>query len=111
MSNAHPQSNEAHHGKASAGGRSRYERLEALGHLPQTVGARLKENPAAGFAFVGTVSFLLGGLFGSKLGRLAVAAALPILVNRILAGRIGSEIVQYVEGLVAPPETGRGARA
>jgi hypothetical protein len=111
MSTDHPQSNETLFGKASVGGQSKYERLETLGHLPQAVGARLMENPAAGFAFVGIASFLLGGLLGSKLGRLAVASALPLLVNRILAGRIGSEIVQYVEGLVAPPATGRGASA
>ena len=105
MSMDHSHSHEARPGQGSVGKQARFERLSALGHLPHVVGTRLKENPAAGIAFVGVASFVLGGLLGSKLGRLAAAAAMPVLVNRILDGRIGGEIVRYVEGLFAPAET------
>lgn len=103
-----PQSNEMHASNGPTGRKARFERLETL---PKAVVERLKENPAAGFALVGAASFLLGGLLGSKLGRLALAAALPLVVVRMLEGRIGSEMMRYVEELFAVPDTGRGANA
>src|SRR5271154_451856 len=43
--------------------------------LPRRIEAELKSNPVGMMAAVGAGSFVLGALLGSKLGRLALAAA------------------------------------
>jgi hypothetical protein len=68
--------------------------------LPRRFEAQLKNNPAAVIAAVGAGAFLLGGLLVSKLGRLALAAAIPYAVESAFQGVLGEKIGDYARGLV-----------
>ena len=50
--------------------------------LPREVQSAMKTHPAATLAAVAAGAFVLGALVGSPLGRLAMAAAVPVLVRR-----------------------------
>jgi hypothetical protein len=91
------------HSSRSAGGRSSVDRLKVIGELPRRVQARFEEHPGAAFAVVAALSFALGGLTASKLGRVALVAALPILIQRALEGDIGKDIARSIQSFLEPP--------
>jgi hypothetical protein len=59
----------------------------------------MKSHPTTVLAVVGGVSFGLGALLGSRLGRLALAAAIPLVVKRLLEGELGQGLAGYAEKL------------
>jgi hypothetical protein len=59
----------------------------------------MKSHPTTVLAVVGGVSFGLGALLGSRLGRLALAAAIPLVVKRLLEGGLGQGLAGYAEKL------------
>jgi hypothetical protein len=64
--------------------------------LPRRIERELKTNPTALVGAVAGASFLLGALVGSKIGRLAIAAAIPYAVKHLFEGDVGN----YVRGLL-----------
>jgi hypothetical protein len=84
---------------------SRLERLKALRSLPGKLQAKAKENPRAALVAVGAFAFAMGGLVGSRLGRFALAAALPVVVSRALDGTLAKEFMRLATGIPEAPPT------
>lgn len=79
---------------------TKLDRIIHLGReLPRRIEAQLARNPAGVIAAVGAGSFVLGALLGSKLGRLALAAAIPYAVERVFEGVLGEKLGEYARGL------------
>lgn len=72
--------------------------------LPRTLELECKAHPGPVLISVGAASFALGAVFGSKLGRLAVAAALPFAIRKILEGEIGEELGQMARDFISEQE-------
>ncbi|MGO8994583.1 MAG: hypothetical protein ACLQVI_14800 [Polyangiaceae bacterium] len=53
--------------------------------LPGRIEARLKSDPVGTLVAFGAGCFVLGALFGSRLGRLAIVTALPYAIERVFA--------------------------
>jgi hypothetical protein len=101
-------------GHRTKGARSRFSRtktkhadgaaLDALVRLgrdfPGMIEAQLKTHPGVVLATVGGISFACGAALGSKLGRIAIAAAVPLALKRVFEGELGQEITQYTRELV-----------
>lgn len=73
--------------------------------LPREVQSAMKTHPATTLAAVAAGSFVLGALFGSPLGRLAMAAAVPVLVRRAIEGDLRQGLSAFAR-LLAEPEGG-----
>jgi len=71
--------------------------------LPKRIGAQVKSHPATVLAGVGVGSFVLGALLGSRLGRVALAAAIPYAVGRVFEGVLGQKIADYARELTEEP--------
>lgn len=95
----HSNGSRAQHGR----GRAETTLLESLLRLgrdmPRRLDAQMKSHPTTVLAVVGGVSFGLGALLGSRLGRLALAAAIPLVVKRLLEGELGQGLAGYAEKL------------
>jgi hypothetical protein len=74
--------------------RSRLQRLRTIGGLPAMLKAKAEENPGAAFVVIGAGAFVLGGLVASRVGRFAIAAAIPVLINRVLDGALVKELAE-----------------
>ena len=101
--------NHSHHSEtrstqANGGDQPRLRRVREIvrfaRELPQSVQTQFKAHPAATVATIAGVSFVFGALAGSRLGRIAMAAAFPLVLKRVLEGEVGEEIARYVRGLV-----------
>jgi hypothetical protein len=85
-------------------GGARATKLKVLGQLPAKLQASAKENPRATLVAVGAVAFALGGLVGSRLGRFALAASIPIVISRLLDGSLSRDLARWATGIPdAPP--------
>jgi hypothetical protein len=71
--------------------------------LPRRIEAQVKSNPAALMAAIGVGSFVLGALLGSRLGRVALAAAIPYAIGRVFEGVLGQKIADYARELTEEP--------
>jgi hypothetical protein len=80
-------------------------KLEIISSLPSKLQQRARENPLAALVAVGTVGFALGNLVGSRLGRLALAVSVPIVVNRLLDGTLSRDLMRWVTGIPDAPPT------
>ena len=79
-------------------------RVRSLGrNLPDQLETALKNEPAAVLAGVAAGGFILGALFGSKLGRIALTAALPYAIKEALEGTLGQKLVESARNLTAGP--------
>ena len=97
---AHGKSDKSARGRRNDTPQARLERLLHLGSkLPRTIEAQLKDNPMRVLASVGAAAFVLGALAGSKIGRIAIAAALPLALQRILEGAVGDKLSAYTQEL------------
>lgn len=96
--NGHVKRAEAGPRSGSASKRAKIRELTA--EVPARLQAQFRENPVATIAAVGAGSFVLGALVGSKLGRIALAAAAPHVVERILQGALGDKIAAYAHTFV-----------
>jgi hypothetical protein len=76
--------------------------------LPRNLQAQVKANPAATLAGVAGASFVLGALLGSKLGRLAIAAAIPFGIQRLLNEGALKEIGRSARELIADIDSVKG---
>jgi hypothetical protein len=97
MSAAQSNHNGTHAAKPAAGKKSAGSHgfARASQQLPKTVQLALKERPATVLAAVAAGSFTLGALAGSRLGRIAVMAALPVLVKRLVEGDVGRDLAAF----------------
>jgi hypothetical protein len=75
-----------------------------LGSLPKRVKARFEANPVSSVAAVAAGSFVLGTLLGSRLVRLALAAAIPLAVERLFQGAVGEKLVAYARTVTGGAE-------
>ncbi len=82
-----------HNGVASRS-KDRFEQLHALGALPGLLKTRAEANPRAALIVVAAGAFVMGGLVGSRLGRLVVEASIPLLISRALDGTLGKELLR-----------------
>jgi hypothetical protein len=82
-----------HNGVASRS-KARIEQLHALGALPGMLKTRAEANPRAALIVVAAGAFVMGGLVGSRLGRLIVEASIPLLIGRALDGTLGKELLR-----------------
>ncbi len=77
--------------------------------LPRQIQAAMKTHPTATLAAVAAGSFVIGALAGSSLGRVALAAALPILLRRALEGDLKEGLSSFassmLEGTAGPNES------
>jgi hypothetical protein len=107
--NTHPhhngaRSNGTRNSRPAGSKQPQLQRLRSIvvsaSQLPEGVQAKLKAHPAATVATIAGASFVFGALAGSRLGRIAIAAAIPLVLKRIIEGDVGQEIAQYAKGLV-----------
>jgi hypothetical protein len=70
-------------GRAGRGSKA-FDRLEELRALPDRFKERAEANPRGALVVVGAVAFVMGGLVASRLGRFALAAAIPVVIGRAL---------------------------
>jgi hypothetical protein len=83
----------------------RLSQLIAFGrNLPNQIQAQYKTNPTLAVATIGGVAFALGALVGSKLGRLALAAAVPYAIKRVFEGDVGEDFGQFARELFGSVE-------
>jgi hypothetical protein len=76
------------------------DELRRLGRtLPRKVRHEMAERPQLVLAAVAGVSFLAGATLGSRLGRLVLSAAIPIALERLVAGQLGPRLTKYAEDL------------
>ena len=101
-----------HEGKSKRSGPDRAQRRSgqeqariSTSSLPSKLQQRARENPLAALVAVGTVGFALGNLVGSRLGRLALAVSVPIVVNRLLDGTLSRDLMRWVTGIPDAPPT------
>jgi hypothetical protein len=85
-------------------GSPRTNRLKFLGSLPAKLQASAKESPRATIVAVGAVAFVFGAFVGSRLGRFALAASVPIVISRALDGTLSRDLMRWATGIPeAPP--------
>jgi hypothetical protein len=85
--------------------KSRIEKLKVLGAIPAKLQAKAQANPMVALASVAAAAFVLGGLVGSRLGRFALAASLPVVVSHALDGSLARELTRIAEALTEEPST------
>ena len=82
---------------------ARKESIEALRALPRRLKTSAEENPRATMIAVGAAAFVMGGLLGSRLGRFALAASIPVIVTRVLDGSLGRDMMRFATGNAESP--------
>ncbi len=105
-------SNHGSHASASAGksgnGKGKYAHAipsaKTVARMAKTAKKELKsqmeERPFATVAIVGGVTFALGALVGTRIGRLVIAAAVPLLVKRAFEGTLVADAEEFVRPLM-----------
>jgi len=91
---------EPHAGRLHA---ARIESLKALRGLPHRLKTSAEQNPRAALFAVGAAGFVIGGLVGSRLGRFAIAASIPVVVSRVLDGSLAQEMLRFATGIAEAP--------
>jgi hypothetical protein len=82
---------------------ARIESIKALRSLPQRLKTSAEENPRAAMVAIGAAAFVMGGLLGSRLGRFALAASIPVVVTRVLDGSLGRDMMRFATGIAESP--------
>ena len=82
---------------------ARLESIKALRALPTRLKTSAQENPRAALIAAGTAGFVLGGLLGSRLGRFAIAASIPVVLSRVLDGSLSKELLRFATGIADSP--------
>ena len=80
------------------------ELLRGCSEIPAKLRAQVEANPVAVVGSVAAGGFVLGALFGSRLGRIMVTAAVGYGVNRFLEGPAGRELGELVKLALKPRE-------
>jgi hypothetical protein len=78
-----------------------------LGQLPQRVRREVATHPGTVLASVAGVAFLGGAVLGSRLGRAILAAAIPAVIERVIATELGPRLLRLAA--TAWREVGEGA--
>jgi len=79
--------------------------------LPRQIRSAMKAHPTATLAAVAAGSFVIGALAGSSLGRIALAAALPILLKRALEGDLKAELSALASSMLEGTAAAHGSDA
>ena len=82
---------------------SRTNKLESLGSLSAKLRQMAGENPRTTLLAVGASAFALGCVMGSRLGRFALAAALPVVVSRVIDGSLSRDLMRWATGIPEAP--------
>lgn len=82
---------------------ARVESIKALRALPNRLKTSAQENPRAALFAAGAAGFVMGGLLGSRLGRFAIAASIPVIVSRVLDGSLSKELMRFATGMAEAP--------
>jgi hypothetical protein len=81
--------------------------LDRAGHagaLPAKIREAVGTHPAAVLVGVGCASFVGGWITGSRLGRAVIAAAVPLLLQRVIESEIEPRVRAYFKDLLHDPE-------
>jgi hypothetical protein len=78
------------------------ELLRGCREVPAKLRAGLETNPVAVVGSIAAGGFVLGALFGSRLGRVVVTAAVGFGVNRFLEGPAGRELGELMKLALKP---------
>jgi len=84
------------HSKAKVRIPSAKDVLRASRSVRKKIETGMEKHPVATVAAVGGAAFVVGAVFGSRLGRTVLMAAAPFVVRRVLETTIGQEIEEYV---------------
>jgi hypothetical protein len=76
------------------------------GRLPRTLKRNMETHPEAVLATVGGASFLAGVIFGSRVCRAVLSAAIPFGLQYLVESEFGPRLLSYVEGLVQDADPG-----
>jgi hypothetical protein len=82
---------------------ARVESIKVLRALPKRLKASAEENPRAALIAAGAAGFVMGALLGSRLGRFAIAASIPVVVSRVLDGSLSREWLRFATGIADSP--------
>jgi hypothetical protein len=77
--------------------------LRRTSDLPGRLEESIRSRPFATTTAIAGVAFVAGTIAGSRLARAVVVAAVPILVQRLLEGPLGDDLVGYVKKVVRTP--------
>jgi hypothetical protein len=75
--------------------------------LPKTLGVQLRAHPSETAAAIGAVSFALGAVLGSRVGRLILAVAIPLALKSAFEGEAVHELGRYARGLIRGAQSPR----
>jgi hypothetical protein len=75
--------------------------------LPRTIAVQMRAHPPETVAAVGAVSFVLGAILGSRLGRLMLAVGIPLAIKSALEGEVARELGKYAQGLIRNAQSPR----
>jgi hypothetical protein len=99
-----------HSATHAARSRARMSQPGVLGfvrELPKTLGVQLRAHPPQTAMAIGAVSFALGAVLGSRLGRLVLAVAVPLAVKSAFEGEAARELGKYARGLILGTQSPR----
>jgi hypothetical protein len=85
--------------------------LRVVRNLPRTSGVQLRTHPPETIAAIGAVSFALGAVVGSRLGRLVLAVVIPIAVKSALEGEAVRKLEKYAQGFIRNVQSAHSADA
>jgi hypothetical protein len=94
----------------AAKSRARVSRPGVVGfvrELPKTLGVQLRAHPPQTALAIGAVSFALGAVLGSRLGRLMLAVAVPLALKSAFEGEAARELGKYARGLILGAQSPR----
>ena len=77
--------------------------------VPRRFKRDFEEHPETVLATVGGASFLLGMVFGSRVGRAILSAMIPFGVQYVIESELGPRILAYLRGLGVEPGENRDA--
>jgi hypothetical protein len=68
--------------------------------LGRRVQRDMETHPEALLIAVGGASFVVGAILGSRLGRLLLSAAIPLVLHHLVEGEVGPRLRGYVQDLL-----------
>jgi hypothetical protein len=106
----HARSSKKRSATHSVKSRARVSRPGVVGfirELPKTLGVQLRAHPPQTVVAIGAVSFALGAVLGSRLGRLMLAVAVPLALKSAFEGGAARELGKYARGLILGAQSPR----
>jgi hypothetical protein len=75
--------------------------------VPRRFKRDFDEHPETVLATVGGASFVLGMVFGSRIGRAVLSALVPFGVQYVIESELGPRVLSYLQELMGQPGDSR----